>query len=152
MSKKEIERKEAQERVEAARKKILEDRRGLVESSPKISKQLLEGVEYTEEIVVKLKDGSYGVLDISCLSEGELLEAFTVLGLDKLDGLGNAEDESKFSVDDYKFFWKLISLATDLDVKLISKTFAMGESSMVGQRILEISGASGDNVEKFPEK
>ena len=147
---KEENRKAAQERIEKARSKITEERKVLAKDAPKISAQLLEGTNYSEEIIVMLKTGAYGKLEISALSEGELLEAFAVLGMDKLQNLG--EDETEFQVEDYEFFWKLIALSTGFDKELIRKSFAMGESSMVGQRILEISGGAGNDVETFPEK
>lgn len=147
---KEENRKAALERVENARKKMQEDREKFAKDAPKITKQLLEGVNYKEEIPVLLKNGDYGILEISALSESELLEAFAVLGMDKLQSLG--EDGAELGIEDYDFFWTLIALSTGLDKELIKHAFAMGESSMVGQRILEISGATGEDVETFPEK
>jgi len=142
-------REEALKRIAEARERILEQRRKQVKDAPKITQQLLEGVNYTEEIPVMLKDGSYGMLEISALSEGELMEAFKVLGAEKLSRI---DEENVFDIDDYDFFWTLIALSTGLDKELIKKSFRSGESVTVGQRILQISGVGGEEIESFPEE
>jgi hypothetical protein len=149
MNEKERKRKEAQERIDAARRKIQDERKGLLDKAPLITKQLLEGTNYKEKMVVKLKTGDFGVMEISSLGEGDLIEAFEILGLDRLE---DTEEDVKFEVTDYDFFWTLIEKSTGFEKKLLKKSLAMGESSIVGQRILEISGAAGNDVETFLEK
>jgi len=148
-NKKTKEREEAQKRIEEARKKIMLERERFKGKVPQITNQLLEGVNYSEDVIVKLKDGSYGNLKISSLSEGQLLDAFAVLGMDKLQEIESGGD---LDIKDYDFFWTIVSMSTELDKELIKKTFASGEAAWVAQKILEISGAAGEDIESFPEK
>ena len=139
-------------RVEAARRSIVAEREEMKKNAPKLTKKLLQGVEYEEDFPVKLANGDVGLLTIRAMAEGELVSVFSDMGLERLGNLGQ---NTELSVEDYDFFWSVVSASSGLPKELIKRTFAMGESSIVGQRILEISvfGAnSGEQVEKFPSQ
>lgn len=141
-----------EDRVEDARKKIVAEREAMRLNAPKLTKQMLQGVEYEEDFPVKLANGEVGLLTIRAMAEGELVEVFADMGLERLGNLGQS---SELSVEDYDFFWSVVAASTGYPKSLIKRTFAMGESSIVGQRILEISGFganTGDQVEKFPSE
>lgn len=139
-----------EERVKYAEKKIRADREEMKKKAVTISLELLKGVEYKEEFPVKLVNGTIGLLTIRPLSEGEVIEIFSKMGMDRINKLGK-----EGSIEDYEFFWHLCSTSSGIPIDLIKKTFAMGESAVVGERVLELSGFS-DNTEKelesFPEK
>jgi len=138
--------KEMASRVEEARKKIMAEREEFKKKAPKITQQLLKGIEYKEDVVVKLKDDSYGVLTISALGEGEVLDIMNKFGIGRLSKMG----EDDINIENFEFFWNLIEASSGLPKKAIKTNFAIGESPIVGMRILEISGF-GRNVEKETE-
>jgi len=141
-----------EDRVDAARNKIIAEREAMRVNAPKLTKQMLQGVEYEEEFPVKLANGDVGLLTIRAMAEGELVEVFADMGLERLGNLGQ---NSELSVEDYDFFWSVVAASSGYPKALIKRSFAMGESSIVGQRILEISGFganTGDQVEKFPSE
>ena len=139
-------------RVEDAKAKIQAERDELRKGASKISAQMLKGITYEEEYPVKLVGGNVGLLTIRPLAEGEIIQIFSEIGIDRLNKMG-ASDQLK--VEDYEFFWSVVSASSGIPKDLIKKTFAVGESSIVGQHILEMSGFganAGDKIEKFPSK
>jgi hypothetical protein len=139
------------DRVQEARFKILEDRKELAKGAVKLTNKLLKGVGYKEEIPVRLITGEYGLLEINALAEGEIVEILDEVGLSNLQAKG----EDAFSKEQYNFFWALVAASSGLDKKLIKKTFALGESAVVGNVILQISGfgeGAAEEVESFPEQ
>lgn len=136
-------------RVKDARIRILAEREDKKKGAVKLTNKLLKGVGYKEEIPVKLVTGDYGLLEINALGEGKIVEIFDEVGLANLQS-----SEEGFSKDQYNFFWSLVAASSGLDKKLIKKTFALGESAIVGQVILQISGfgdTAAEDVESFPE-
>ena len=148
MSTEQENREAVAKRVEEQRKKMALERKKMLGTAPKITEQLLGGIDASEDIVVKLKDGSYGVLTIFPLSEEQLITIFAEFGTEKISKLGSGQS---LGLEDYDFFWKILAASTGFKQKLLSGSLAMGESSIAAQRVLEISGAMGD-VESFHGK
>mgnify|MGYP006909287365 CR=1 FL=1 len=137
-------------RVENARQKIVADRAEMRKKAVAVSLELLNGIEYKEDFPVKFINGTIGLLVIRPLAEGEIIEIFSKMGMDRINRMGKSG-----TIEDYEFFWHLCSASTGFPIELIKKTFAMGESAVVGERILEMSGfseKSEENMESFPEK
>jgi hypothetical protein len=137
-------------RVEEAKTKIIADREAMKKGAVKITAKLLKGVSYTEQFPVRLVNGTVGLITIRPLAEEEMITVFDQLGVERMQNMGGSDG---LSLDDYEFFWTIVSIASKLDKKLIKQTFAMGESAAAGQRILEISGmidSAGTDVERFP--
>ena len=107
----------------------------------KISNELLKGIDFSEEAYVRLVNGDYGEVTIRPLAEGEMMEILSEVGLEVLEGLNQ---KGQFSTKDYDFFWTIVSISTRLEKELIKKTFAVGESATLANRILEISGFTPD--------
>lgn len=142
----------ALKRVEDARNKIQAEREEMKKGATKISAQMLKGITYEEEYPVKLIGGSVGLLTIRPLAEGEIIQIFSEIGIDRLNKMGTSD---QLKVEDYEFFWSVVSASSGIPRDLIKKTFAVGESSIVGQHILEMSGFganAGDKIERFPSK
>jgi hypothetical protein len=140
------------QRVEEAKRKILEERDAMRKGATKISAQMLKGITYEEEYPIKLIGGNVGLLTIRPLAEGEIIQIFSDIGIDRLNAMGQSD---QLNVEDYEFFWSVVSASSGIEKDLIKKTFAVGESSIVGQHILEMSGFganAGDKLEKFPIK
>jgi len=138
------------ERVEAAKKKIIAEREEMKKGAVKLTAKLLKGIKYEEDFPVKLVDGTRGLLTIRPLAEEEMITIFDQLGGERMQNMGSSDG---LSLEDYEFFWAVVSISSGMDTKLIRSTFAMGESAVVGQRILEISGmvdGASDQVETFP--
>ena len=143
-------RKAQAARVEEARAKMFAEREELKKRATKITAKMLKGVAYHEDYPVKLINGTVGLLQITPLAEGQIIQIFSEIGLDRLSALGESE---QLDLKDYEFFWSVVSASSGLDQELIKKTFAVGESSIVGQRILEMSGftaGAGEELENFP--
>lgn len=139
-------------RVQDARIRILAEREDKKKGAVKLTNKLLKGISYKEEIPVRLVTGDYGLLEINALAEGDIVEIFDEVGLSTLQASG---EEGGFSKEQYNFFWSLVAASSGLDKKLIKKTFALGESAIVGQVILQISGfgdTAAEDVETFPEQ
>ena len=102
----------------------------------KLSAEILQGINYEEEAYVKLVNGTVGAITIRPLGEGEMMKVLSQVGLDALEKFGQTELTEK----DYDFFWSIVSIATEYPKELIKKTFAMGESATLANRIMEISG------------
>jgi len=133
----------------AEKKKQWEDRKKKFKGKAiKISNELLQGIQYSEEAYVKLFDGTIGEVDIRPLAEGEMMAILADVGLDMFEGLG---ENDKFDAEDYSFFWSIVSASTGLDKDLIKKTFAVGESATLANRILEISGFSPDAEQEIED-
>ena len=113
----------------------------------KISNEILKGIDLSENAYVKLIDGSVGEVVIRPLAEGEMMGIIADVGIDVLQELG----KSQFSIKDYDFFWSIVSASTDLEKELIKKTFAVGESAILGNRILEISGFASDTEQQIED-
>jgi len=105
----------------------------------KISEEILKGIEYTELAYVKLVNGQMGEIDIRPLAEGECMAIFAEVGLDVVETIGSGEFNN---IEDYMFFWSVVSQSTGLPIDLIKKSFAVGESAILAVRILEMSGLS----------
>lgn len=134
-------------RVDAAREKLRRDREAFKAKAPLLTAEILQGIDYSEEAVVKLKDGSYGKVVIRPISEEEGIGIFA-----KIDRESLVKESEDLALEDYEFFWTIVSISTGLPADLIKKSFAIGESAMLGARILEMSGItekSGDEVEDF---
>lgn len=137
------------QRVEEARLKIIAEREEKRAGAVKITAQLLKGIDYEEEVVVRLVNGQYGLLTIKPLAEGKIIELFAELGINRLENLGQS---GKLSLEDYDFFWSIVALSSKIDKELLKSTFAVGESSIVAQRVLKISGfteGTSEEVESF---
>lgn len=137
-------------RVEEAKQKIMLEREAMRKEGTKISAKMLQGITYDEEYPVKLIGGKIGLLTIRPLAEGEIIQIFSEIGVDRLNQMGQSD---QLKVEDYEFFWSVVSASSGIPKDLIKKTFAVGESSIVGQHILEMSGFganAGDKIEKFP--
>lgn len=136
-------------RIEEARKKILTDRKQFESQAVNVTDEILNGTDYTEEVLVKMTGKRWGKVTIRPLSEGELISLFSKLGNDRLNNVG------KNPIEDYDFYWQVVEKSTGLNLDKLKKAFVMGESVLLGDRILEISGLREDNpekVESFPEK
>jgi predicted Holliday junction resolvase-like endonuclease len=139
-------------RVEEAKQKIQAERELMRKEGTKISAKMLQGITYEEEYPVKLIGGNVGLLVIRPLAEGEIIQIFSEIGIDRLNKMGTSD---QLKVEDYEFFWSVVSASSGIPKDLIKKTFAVGESSIVGQHILEMSGFganAGDKMERFPSK
>ena len=152
----EIEKLEAEKleavrlRVEEAKKIYLERRSKYKGKSLKITQDLLEGIDVTDIVYVKLINGEIGELVVRPLAEGEVIHIFSEVGFDRIEELG----QGKFDIKDYEFFWSVVSISTGIPKELIKKTFAVGESALVGNKILELSGfaeGTAEEIESFPE-
>ncbi len=155
MSKKkkmEAERLEAAKlRVEEAKQEYLDRRKKHKGKALKITRELLGGIDIKDVVYVKLVNGEFGELEIRPLAEGEIIQIFSDIGFDKIEQIGQGE----FSIQDYEFFWSVVSASTGIPKELIRKTFAIGESALVGNRILELSGfaeGTAEEIESFPKK
>lgn len=138
-------------RIEDARKKILTDREKFRGEASKLTNELLIGTDYTEDVIVKLISNpqKYGTVTIRPLSEGEMIGIFAKFGPDKMNSIG------KNRIEDYDFYWSVVEKSTGLDLNAMKKSFVMGESVIMGDRVLEISGLgpeTGAEVESFPKK
>jgi len=141
----------AKARVEEAKKIYLERRSKYKGKALQITHELLEGIDVHDTVYVKLINGEIGELLIRPLAEGEVIQIFSEVGFDRIEELGQGE----FDIKDYEFFWSVVSVSTGIPKDLIKKTFAIGESALVGNKILELSGfAEGvpEEIEFFPEK
>ena len=147
----EIDPREAMaQRVEEARKRMFADRDKHRANAAKITAELLNGIDIKEDIVVKLINGQYGLLELRPLAEGEIVKIFSSVGIGKITKLSAS---GEFSMDDYDFFWSLVSASSGIDKELLKKTLVMGESSIAAQKILELSGFSPDSnkeIDSFP--
>jgi len=152
----EIEKLEAEKleavrlRVEEAKKIYLERKSKYKGKSLKITQDLLEGIDVTDIVYVKLINGEIGELVVRPLAEGEVIHIFSEVGFDRIEELG----QGKFDIKDYEFFWSVVSISTGIPKELIKKTFAVGESALVGNKILELSGfaeGTAEEIESFPE-
>lgn len=130
-------KEEIAKRVEEQKRVWLERKTKHKGKAIQISNEILKGIDLTEEAYVKLVNGEYGEVTIRPLAEGEMMALLSDIGFNVLEGIG-AKDE--FNTEDYNFFWAVVSVSTGLDKELIKKTFAMGESATLANRILEISG------------
>ena len=138
-------------RVEEAKKIYLERKSKYKGKSLQITRELLEGIDTHDTVYVKLINGEIGELVIRPLAEGEVIEIFSEVGFDRIEELGQGD----FAIEDYEFFWSVVSISTGIPKDLIKKTFAIGESALVGNKILELSGFAEDvpeEIESFPEK
>ena len=137
-------------RVDEARKTLRAKRESVKAKAPLLTREVLEGIDYSEEAVVKLVNGKYGKVIIHPLAEGVGIGAFAKLDL---SGLRDVDKPSNsFTKEEYEFFWSIVAASTGLPVKLIKKTFAIGESALLTERILEMSGLgpeTEDEVEDF---
>jgi hypothetical protein len=134
-------------RVEDARKKVLAERESLKGKATKITAEILLGVDYKEEIVIKLIDGTYGLLEIHPLGEGQIIDTFAQMGGEKMKRFTNITAETTLSPEDYDFFWTIVSISSRIDKELLKKTLVLGESSYAAMKVLEISGF-GANTDK----
>jgi len=141
--------KEMANRVEDARKKVMAEREEKRKNAPQITAQLLEGVDYSEEVVVKMVDGTYGTLAIHPLGEGDVVEAFNKFG----PGSSSTLDvEDALNLKNYRLLWEIVSLSTGFPIDLLKKKLAMGESPIIVEKIFAISGMSTESeteVESF---
>ena len=112
----------------------------------KISNEILKGIDFSEEAYVKLVNGTFGEVTIRPLAEGEMMEVLSQVGLEALEGL---DKKAEFKSEDYDFFWIIASVSTGLDKELIKKTFAIGESATLANRILEMSGFTPETEEEI---
>lgn len=141
----------AKARVDEAKKIYLERKNKYKGKALQITQHLLEGIDAHDTVYVKLVNGEIGELVIRPLAEGEVIQIFSEVGFDRIEELG----QGKFDIKDYEFFWSVVSISTGIPKDLIKKTFAIGESALVGNKILELSGfAEGvaEEIESFPEK
>jgi len=114
----------------------------------KLSAEILQGIDFSEEAYVKLVDGRIGAVQIRPLGEGEMMSVLSKVGMEALEGFGQGQLTEK----DYDFFWSVVALSTGYKKDLIKKTFAMGESATLANRIMEISGFGAgveDEIEDF---
>ncbi len=142
---------DARLRVEEAKKTYLERKSKYKGKAFKITQELLEGIDMKDVVYVKLINGEIGELIIRPLAEGEVIHIFSEVGFDRIEELG----QGGFSIEDYEFFWSVVSVSSGIPKELIKKTFAVGESALVGNKILELSGfAEGtvEEIESFPEE
>ena len=140
------------ERVEAAKNKVIAEREAMKKGAIKITAKLLKGIIYEEDFPIKLVNGDVGLITLRPLAEEEMVQIFEQLGTERIEKMGKS---NSLTIEDYEFFWAIVAVSTGLDKNLIKKTFAMGESAVAGQRIMELSGmveSSGTDVERFPEK
>ncbi len=160
MSKKEILKAKKLEaaRLEAARLRVEEAKKIYLERKSKykgkalqITHELLEGIDMQDVAYVKLINGEMGELVIRPLAEGEVIQIISEVGFDRIEDLGRGT----FDIKDYEFFWSVVSASSGIPRELIKKTFAVGESALVGNKILELSGFTeemAEEVESFPEE
>jgi len=113
--------KQMANRVEEARKKITAEREEKRKNAPKITAQLLEGVDYFEEVVVKMIDGTYGTLTIHPLGEGDVVEAFNKFGPDSTSTSTLTAGDA-LSFKNYSLLWELVSLSTGFPIELLKKS------------------------------
>jgi len=139
------------ERVQAAKVKIQKKKKVDKAKGIRITAKLLKGKSVTDEVPVKLITGEVGLLPIRALGEGEIIEIFADVGMDRINNMGSGELDAK----DYDFFWSLVSVSSGIKKALIKQSFALGESAKAGQAVLELSGFGADaetEVESFPKE
>jgi len=137
MSKEEERRK----RVEEARKRIQAEREKLLKEAPKLTAELLQGVAVSEEVPVRLKNGKFAKITVHALSEGDMLEA---LASKPNLNLGN------LTISDYDVLVKIATKATDFDEEQLKQGLAFGESAVIANKALELSGFGQEKeIESF---
>jgi len=141
-------KKEIEDRVAAKKAEWADRKKKYKGKAIKLSEEILQGIAYEELAYVKLFDGTIGEVTIRPLAEGEMMSVLAQIGMDKLDNFGSGD----FTEEDYDFFWTIVSVSTGLKKESIKKTFAVGESAIIANRIMDISGFSEDvegEVEDF---
>jgi len=114
----------------------------------KISNEILNGIDLSEIAYVNLINNTVGEVTIRPLAEGQMMQIIADIGLDVLQGLGS---KSEFTAKDYDFFWSIVSASTGLDKELIKKTFKIGESAILGNYILEMSGFATETEKEIED-
>jgi len=140
-------KEEIAKRVEEARKKLLEQRRKIAAEAPRLTKKMLEGVSYTEDVVVRMKDGRWATIEVHALSEGEVLEV--------LRGRKNIALDKEITIDDYEVFLDIAEKATPAEFTkdVLKNGLAFGESAVIATKALELSGIGAEEeIRTFREK
>jgi len=148
MSKRKDRREELAKRVEEARRKLLEQRKKIAAEAPRLTKQMLEGAKYSEDVVVKLKDGSWAKVEVHALSEKDMLEVLRKKGRE-------LRFDREITIDDYDMFLDIAEKATppEFTREVLAKGLAFGESAVIATKALELSGVGREEeIRTFREE
>ena len=117
----------------------------------KLSRMILQGVEYSEEVEVKAVDDQTYTARIRPLGEGEILECFKNAGIE-FGGLENAKAVEKSLGEVMLLQHQIIAKAArgakdeTWTPEEVGRLLKFGESFALGRKILEISGVIGTPV------
>jgi len=148
MSKRKDRREELAKRVEEARRKRLEQRKKIAAEAPRLTKQMLEGAKYSEDVVVKLKDGRWAKVEVHALSEKDMLEVLRKKGRE-------LRFDREITIDDYDMFLDIAEKATppEFTREVLAKGLAFGESAVIATKALELSGVGREEeIRTFREE
>jgi hypothetical protein len=134
--------KEAQKRTEEKIKEIKAQKEKEEKLAPKLSKMLLEGGEYSENMVVKTKRKQDVTVELYALTDIEIFDAMKQMGINSLKELG------EMNTSDIKIMKLLGHLAlTSINkgeekwtMEELSKVLPFVEIIKIGNKVLEISG------------
>jgi len=136
MTEEEIEN--AEKAIDAQNKVEEEKRKEIAKNAKKLTRRFIEGKDYREEELVRLKDGSYYKVDMKPLSDEEIYEAFDAVGIETIPAPG-----TKVNIPQIKF----ARLATRLAIMSIDTggmittdelkaNLDYGETTRIGTKIL----------------